>query len=203
MMSVPIIPTIDYRVIPGWFDFENLYEAAIAAAPDGGMLVEIGCWMGKSAHFMCSKIRASGKKLRFVCVDTWQGSVEHQPHMAALGGSVRPHFDKFMKEHEGYYEAIQKPSLEAVHDFPDASINFLFIDGSHEYDDVKADVTAWLPKVVPGGVIAGHDFNWEGVRRAVDELLGAKNVRAVGSSWYMRIPDGKAISSGGDSAKAK
>ena len=37
-------------------------------------------------------------------------------------------------------------------------IDFLFIDGCHDYEAVKADITAWFPHVKPGGIILGHDY---------------------------------------------
>ena len=54
----------------------------------------------------------------------------------------------------------------------------------HTYDAVKEDIAAWSPKVRKGGVIAGHDYDWPEVRRAVDEAfpigLGVAN-----TSWFI------------------
>ena len=49
-------------------------------------------------------------------------------------------------------------------------IDFLFVDGWHEYQDVKRDCQAWLPKLKPGGIVVLHDSGWApGVRRVIDE----------------------------------
>ena len=57
------------------------------------------------------------------------------------------------------------------------SIHLLFVDGDHRYSGVRADITNWIPKVVPGGLVAFHDYaptkkhlasGLRGVRRAVD-----------------------------------
>ena len=52
------------------------------------------------------------------------------------------------------------------------SIDVLFIDGSHEYNDVKADFEAFYPKVKKGGIIAFHDIKgmWQGVTRFWNEI---------------------------------
>jgi len=36
-------------------------------------------------------------------------------------------------------------------------IRLLFIDGSHEYSQVKKDLLSWLPKLAPKGIVALHD----------------------------------------------
>jgi hypothetical protein len=70
-------------------------------------------------------------------------------------------------------------SLEAAKLYPDNSLDFVLIDASHDYPSVHADILAWLPKVKSGGILAGDDLPWFGVKRAVDELLpGYKNCRA-------------------------
>jgi hypothetical protein len=56
------------------------------------------------------------------------------------------------------YRFITKPSLDAVRDFEDESLDFVYIDGNHEFDYVTADMTLWSEKVKPGGIISGHDY---------------------------------------------
>lgn len=57
-------------------------------------------------------------------------------------------------------------------------IHLLFIDGAHDYEAVKSDIQRWAPAVVPGGLVAFHDYGnhdlipWTaGVKMAVDELM--------------------------------
>ena len=67
-------------------------------------------------------------------------------------------------------------SVKAATKFKDNSIDFLFLDAGHEYEDIIEDMTAWYPKVKPGGIIAGHDYypdepTWGGVYRGMHHLL--------------------------------
>ena len=50
--------------------------------------------------------------------------------------------------------------MEAVKDFKDNSIDFVYIDGNHTYDYVTQDITEWSKKVRKGGIVSGHDYGW-------------------------------------------
>ena len=72
---------------------------------------------------------------------------------------------------ENYVIPIAKYSTDAYEECPD-QIALIFIDGDHSYDGVMHDIEHYLPRVVPGGLVAFHDY-WreEGVAQAVNELL--------------------------------
>jgi len=55
---------------------------------------------------------------------------------------------------------------------PDNSLSMVYIDADHLYEGCLADLQRWYPKVISGGIIAGHDYlNAEyGVNRAVTEF---------------------------------
>jgi len=55
-------------------------------------------------------------------------------------------------------EFIVKKSIDAINDIPD-NVDFIYIDGSHKYSDVKKDIELYYNKVKSGGVIGGHDIN--------------------------------------------
>lgn len=158
-----------------WFSYPNLYSNIVKKFPSESKFVEVGSWKGKSSAFMTVEIVNSNKKIDFYCVDTWEGSVEHQEM-----DELEKLYDIFlsnMKPVEPYYFPLKLKSLEAVTKFKDESLDFVFIDASHEYQDVKNDIAAWLPKVKIGGVLAGHDYyvdghDWfPGVKQAVNESL--------------------------------
>lgn len=53
---------------------------------------------------------------------------------------------------------IRAFSAEAVKDFHDESLDFVYIDGNHDLMNVVTDLTLWSKKVRPGGIVAGHDY---------------------------------------------
>jgi hypothetical protein len=70
------------------------------------------------------------------------------------------------------FTLVEKSSLEASAWLSDASLDFVFIDADHDYEAVKADIAAWLPKIKASGWITGHDYDtvkFPGVVRAVEE----------------------------------
>lgn len=83
---------------------------------------------------------------------------------------------------------IVKTSEEAVKNF-DKPIEFIFIDGAHEYEFVKLDFDLWFPKVVNEGIMAFHDtIGWEGPKKVVaDNVYKSKyfkNVKFVNSITF-------------------
>jgi predicted O-methyltransferase YrrM len=153
-----------------WFTYKQLYSDMVRKFPSGSTFVEIGSWKGKSAAYMAVEIANSQKNINFYCVDTWEGSTEHQ------NTDLKNLYNLFltnMTPVKKYYNAIKLKSIDASFLFEDQSVDFVFIDGSHEYNNVKNDIKKWLPKIRKNGILAGHDYQicFSDVVRAVLECL--------------------------------
>jgi hypothetical protein len=182
-----------YERIPGWFTFPKLYERAVAEASDGDMLVEIGAWLGRSTAFLGRQVKASGKQLRVMVVDTFQGSATH-PHFYSaaktVGGSVRPLFDRNMRlaDVADTFDVREAASVDVSISIPDGFCSFVFIDADHGYEAVRADIRAWRGKVRAGGVLAGHDCHtFAEVMAAVKDELGEAFVTTDENVWVHRV----------------
>jgi predicted O-methyltransferase YrrM len=85
---------------------------------------------------------------------------------------------------------IRKYSDDAVTIVPN-EIDFIYIDGNHEYDYVKRDIENYFPKLKEGGIIAGHDVSHHlfspGIFRALMETFGKLNLYPFISrtDWYV------------------
>jgi SAM-dependent methyltransferase len=174
-----------------WMDFQELYSEMVKIYPDNSHFVEIGSWKGRSSSYMGVEIIRSGKKIKFDCIDPWMGDLN------SLGDVYDPFVPKDNNPEWLYLEfmnnigpvsssinPIRLKSIEAVDRYEDRSLDFVFIDGSHEYGDVKEDISVWYPKVKKGGTIAGHDYTtYPGVKKAVDEFFNPGEAKIVKSYW--------------------
>jgi predicted O-methyltransferase YrrM len=159
-----------------WFSYAGLYSQMVENSSDGAHFVEAGVWRGRSACYMAVEIVNSGKNIKFDAVDTWEGSAEHLGHPLLENDGLYQEFIKNIEPVKDIINPIRKPSLAAANDYADRSLDYVFIDASHTYEDVIADLTAWYPKIKVGGIIAGHDYgSWESVTRAVDDFFNSIN----------------------------
>ena len=167
--------------VPGWLtdeEGEALYELA-KRCTGRGAIVEIGSWKGKSTICLGLGSRA-GNGVRIVAIDPHTdyrfGDFKANIERAAIADLVTP---------------VPALSHAAADDFREP-IELLFVDGSHEEEDVRADFDQWVPKVVDGGWVAFHDTTWTaGPRRVVGERIyrsrSFKDVRfVVGSTTVAR-----------------
>ena len=86
------------------------------------------------------------------------------PWIPYEGNTWRP--EKFKKDHEKAIKRlkpynsilIKKPSIDAVKDFDDDSLDFVYIDANHSFQHAVNDICEWTRKVRIGGIVSGHDY---------------------------------------------
>lgn len=174
--------------------------------PTGGRMhtgVEVGVHRGD----LSARLLGEFPNLTLWMVDTWRSPPKDSPYArsgdscAALSDSQQfecmqeaRRVTEFAKERR---TLLQFPSLQAQRIIGTPRLSFVFIDGSHVYDDVRDDIAAWWPRVEAQGILAGHDIDhpkdlrgvW-GVRRAVEEFAEREQVavQTLGSVWWAVKP---------------
>lgn len=147
------------------FERLQLYRLGLQQQP-GAIFLEVGSYLGASACFLAAAATEIGGGAKVYCVDSWQNN--------AMSEGMRDTWREFRENTLSYSPVVfpcQGMSVDIAKSFT-GKINFLFLDGDHSYQGVRADVEAWLPLLAPGGVIALHDFGWaEGVKRIVTEFI--------------------------------
>ena len=170
-MVIPVNIMTKFDNVKGFFTWPRLYTNMVYKYQDDSVFVELGVFEGRSLYYLLKVIRDKRKNIKVFGVDYFKGISE--------GGYEQTL--KNLSEFKGHFRIMNMDSAAASKKFEDNSVDFIFIDAGHEYDEVKADILSWLPKMKKGGVMAGHDYNgfdigggYPGVRKAVDELFGRK-----------------------------
>ena len=132
---------------------------------------EIGVYKGEFTELFCQE------GLNIFAIDPW----------------TVYYLEPKQKRHDALYEhtklrlakysnctIIRKSSMEALSDFEDGSLDFVYIDGDHSYKTCMEDITEWSKKVKKGGVVSGHDYSGASsaeVKLAVDDYVKANNIK--------------------------
>lgn len=146
--------------------------------------IEIGSETGAtSEHLLCNK-----EDLILHCVDPFMPYNDKSVSGANFPDHDKNHYQNFLNRMKLYEDRMilhRKTSDEALNDFEDDAYDFIFIDGLHEYDQVKKDIKNYYPKIKNGGVFAGHDYKFvEDVKRAVDEFSAEIGITQVQHTDY-------------------
>lgn len=173
-----------HEEIEGWFTYKDTYDFLVSSVPDGGVFVECGAWLGASSSYLCDVAK---DRIRVFVVDTWLGS-PNEPETFKLASSSDA-YKVFLENMGGRkFTPMRMESAEASAHFEDGSCDVVYIDMTHTYEAVKRDIELWLPKVRPGGHIAGHDYAdyAPDVVRAVNERFGDRVKVMDGCSWLVK-----------------
>lgn len=181
----------DYeRDLQGWGGHVDYFKQRILdTRPE--LIIEVGSWKGKSAVVMADICAADPSllyKTEIVCVDTWLGATEmwsdHTDEKRYKSLGLKNGYPTL------YYQFLRNVYEEGhasrITPFPQTSVNaarlllkneiqadLIYLDGSHEYEDVRADIRAYWKLLKPGGVMFGDDYceYWKGVINAVADHI--------------------------------
>jgi hypothetical protein len=120
-----------------------------------GKGVEVGTLYGAYAIDILKQWRG-----HLYCVDPWMNQPKsvyfdgaNKENMQAIWEKVRAGVGRHPRCH-----LLRMLSLNAVGKFADGELDFVYDDGNHAVESVRADLISWWPKVKIGGLVCGHDF---------------------------------------------
>lgn len=136
------IPNIGRGNLPGLFKELGFKTGA-----------EIGVFRGDFSEELCQ----ANPDLKLYCVDPWIAYKGYE----IFGTAHEQSYLETQKRMSKYdCTIIRKFSMDAVKDFKDESLDFVYIDANHNFQSVVNDLCEWSKKVKAGGIISGHDFNY-------------------------------------------
>ena len=120
-------------------------------------ICEIGSYRGVSSEvfaIFCETV---------FCVDIWDGnrndlSQYNMPYIDKHPLSPEENFDIMNKEYSNIIK-LKSYSVDACQNFPDETLDVIYIDGDHSFDGFIQDIKNWAPKVKSNGYISGHDWS--------------------------------------------
>ena len=146
----------------------------------------IGAEIGVKEGFNAESILKELNVKRLYLIDIWgKGEIMGE---ARIYRNNNKNYKVLLKKYraDSRIRIIRDYSTNAVKLIDDNSLDFVYIDGAHDYDNVYNDVKNWTPKVKERGFIAGHDISLPDVFNAItDYCLKNKFVFCVKSpDWY-------------------
>ena len=136
---------------------------------------------------MAVEIINSGKLIKFDCIDHWLGSEEHKDNDKVDVDNLYEDFLKNIEPVKGIIKPVRVDSISASKLYKPNSLDFIFIDASHDEQSVKADLTYWMPRLKEDGIIAGDDIGNEGVANAVKWFFDNEKLDILGRQWLVDL----------------
>lgn len=179
----------DFESIPGWANLRmqgELIKILISRLGVASKLTiaEVGVYMGRGTSLWNVELLNANVDYAYYAIDHFNGSSEH------IKSDTIPDYERALEYIKPYskVKVLRAESIEASKTFTDGFFDIVYIDASHEYEYVKQDILAWLPKVRKGGYLCGDDYSpvWKGVIQAVNEVL--MNVEIIGETqWLVEV----------------
>lgn len=142
-------------------------------------MVELGSFSGISSELFalhCKKI---------YCIDPWEPyweiNDENLINLAEL------EFDKMITNYKNIIK-IKNFSYNVVENFENNSLDLIYIDSDHSYENVKREIFLWIKKIKNNGYISGHDINLPTVFNAVTEIFDPTYIELFNdTSWIVDV----------------
>jgi hypothetical protein len=157
-------------------DIFAIYKNMVERFSSGSHFVEVGTFLGKSAVFMAVEIINSGKNIKFDCVDHWEGSEEHRDNENVNIDTLYEDFLKNIEPVRGVINPVRMDSANASLLYEPNSLDFVFIDASHDENSVKVDLASWMIRVKD-----------DGVSEAVKWFFDTSRLEILGRQWMVDL----------------
>lgn len=119
-------------------------------------IVEVGSFKGRSLIATGLSMTNGGRLFSIDSNQTKTPGTWVQDHLAIALKLIMDLNSEVFAQH------FKMKSKKAVELFKDNSLDYVFIDGDHSYEEVCHDIDAWRMKVKKGGILAGHDYGEPG-----------------------------------------
>lgn len=192
--------------IPGWFPpldrdlFRALLAWQVANQPPGDLL-ELGCYLGKSAVVIGESIQAG--ETFTVCDLFGEPSADQansKENIHSYASLDRTQFERnYLQFHSTLPVILQMPTSQVNDQVAADSARFVHVDASHLYKNVVEDIASARRILGPGGIVVFDDYrstHTPGVAAAVWTAMandGLIPVALTARKWYGTWDDSTAV----------
>lgn len=181
---INILSNLKHKIFPRPFERLGVKGKDLIGA-------EIGVYKGEHAESLLENL--SIKKLYLIdpykLYDEYDEGKKHYGIDQDPLDLVEREAQKRLEKYSDKIIWVKKMSTDALIDIPN-NLDFVYIDGNHQYEFVKKDIETYYPKIKLGGILGGHDmyngfcFEHNGVVQAVAEFVVKNNLQL-----YVELPD--------------
>jgi predicted O-methyltransferase YrrM len=173
--------------VEGWLSDDQVVRLHDAArvVPEGGRIVEIGSFRGRSTIVLAASAPQAGD---VVAIDPHAGNDRGPQELDGYADEASEDHDVFLANLDAAgvrdrVRHVRKPSEHAAPDV-DGEIDLLYIDGAHRYQPARDDLVRWGAQVRTGGTLLIHDaFSSVGVTLALARtMFGSRRFQYIGRS---------------------
>lgn len=157
------------------------------------VVVEVGSWLGLSTRFLLNQYPT----VRLYAIDTWEGSAEHHDLKTGVFDKLPTLYEQFLRncwDHKDRLFPIRTKSTIGLGELYRNGIHpdMIFLDASHEYFDILADLNT-IYDLFPGTLVIGDDWDWGeslSVQNAVKQFCEIREIPITnnGRTYKFSIP---------------
>lgn len=132
----------------------------------------LGAEVGVERGIYSEVLLKKNPELSLVSVDAWTAYTGYRDHMTQEAMDVL--YEQAKERLKSYRErcmVVKGFSVDVAKDVVDESLDFVYLDGNHEFTEVVNDVASWEKKVRVGGIVSGHDY-----------------IKRKGAQYLMQVP---------------
>lgn len=163
----------------------NSRETVLQMLPKGGVIAEVGVAYGNFSTLLLEQLQPE----KFIAIDSFAITEDIEPwKQTILKDSRMTHLEFYQNKFKeqiakGQVEVHAGLSWEMLAKLPDKSIDYLYLDAGHSYEEVVKDIEQVSKKIKDNGIIQFNDYALfdsfafipYGVPRAVHEFMLREN----------------------------
>mmetsp|Transcript_25415 Transcript_25415/g.39042 ORF Transcript_25415/g.39042 Transcript_25415/m.39042 type:complete len:257 (-) Transcript_25415:294-1064(-) len=152
---------------------------------------EVGVWKGDFSKYMLENMPTLTS---YILVDSWRHLDQWNKPWNKDDAEFEAVFQTAMQNTKSFQDAgicsvVRGTNVEAAPQIPDASLDFVYLDGDHTLRGIMFDLNLYAPKVRPGGMVCGDDYTFGQHETKFDPTMVKPYVDLYGELNHLSIVD--------------